>query len=352
VAATNAPQSQVSSATGATTNSGATLRSAGAGTIQSTATDTTSNTDFRRERPAPSAGTIAAINALQITVTYPNGGESLKVGNLLYIRWTHLLAPGTVFTADVSYDGGTTWTPTNVNSSTGSLAWTVSAAAATRARIRVRTADGSIADQSDADFTITPRTLAEVIASCILPGPANYLSYATPIGAQLRWNLVGGASGYTVARTDLGELPPAPLSASTAGYWHGALLESTYSYYLVAQYDQGCGATQVTISPNFGSAPNLSFLTNGLPAGSVRLTWMVMFPSYDTANMSGLHIEGAGLGLGGVDSPGRRVDNRVEGFVDLNNLRSGVQYWNLTKYWDTNQGRITRGPSSVSFQVP
>jgi hypothetical protein len=180
----------------------------------------------------------------------------------------------------------------------------VSASAAARARILVRTVDGSIADQSDADFTITPRTFSEVAASCILPGPVNRLSYATPIGAQLRWNPVSGASGYTVARFDLGELPPAPLSAATTGFWHAAALESTQSYYLVAQYDQGCGATQVSISPDFGGAPELRFLTNGLPAGSVRLTWMVIFPSYDTANMSGLHIEGAGLGLGGTRSEG------------------------------------------------
>lgn len=162
-AATNAPESQISAATGVTTTgSEPTLRPVGAGTIQSTTTETTSNTTLRRETAFPSAGAVSALNALAITVTYPNGGETLPIGTPINITWTHLLPSGTVFTADVSYDGGITWTPTQLNSSSGTLAWMVSGNAGTRTRVRMKTLDGATVDQSDADFTIAAASLRTI----------------------------------------------------------------------------------------------------------------------------------------------------------------------------------------------
>jgi hypothetical protein len=96
---------------------------------------------------------VAAALAL-VTVNYPNGGESLTIGSPIQIAWTNQLPAGTVFAADISYDGGATWLPIQNNSSSPPLAWTVAGPAGTRTRIRVRTLDGVNSDQSDADFTI------------------------------------------------------------------------------------------------------------------------------------------------------------------------------------------------------
>ena len=92
VPATNAPQSQISSATGTTTNSGATLRSAG-GTVSGIQTTDTSSTTTSREEFAgvKPAATVAAFNALQITVTYPNGGETVNAGTAIAIQWRQTL---------------------------------------------------------------------------------------------------------------------------------------------------------------------------------------------------------------------------------------------------------------------
>jgi len=154
-------QQQISSAaTGTTTTDPArTLRSAGAPTgIQAPAL--TSAGDITGGKKA--AGELVDRNglraALAITVSYPNGGETINVGTPITIRWTHLLPITARFTADVSYDGGATWTPTNSGTGTfdgtGRLDWTFSGNGSTRARVRVRTEDGTSSDQSDADFTI------------------------------------------------------------------------------------------------------------------------------------------------------------------------------------------------------
>jgi hypothetical protein len=107
-----------------------------------------------------------------LTLTYPNGGETVTSGQAIQITWTHRLDSAPRLSADISYDGGTTWLPTQVSSTgvvatsnTGVLTWTVSGPPGPRARIRVKgtsvTADGStgidVIDQSDADFTIVAR---------------------------------------------------------------------------------------------------------------------------------------------------------------------------------------------------
>jgi len=159
---TNTPQFQSSGATGTTTQSGTTLRSAG-GTvsgIQTTENSTTTTTTTRREEFGPArAGALAA---LALTITYPNGGETVAVGTPINITWTQLLPRETVFTADVSYDGGITWTPTQLNSSSGTLAWTVSGRGGAHTRVRVKTLDGASVDQSDADFTIAAASLRSI----------------------------------------------------------------------------------------------------------------------------------------------------------------------------------------------
>jgi len=121
--------------------------------------------------PAGGSGAARTIELQPaIRLDSPNGGETLTVGTATTIHWstgaldhiTSLVQSGTVFTADVSYDGGTTWVPTGLQSSTDTMTWTVSGPAIvgsspiTRARVRVRTVQESAADQSDADFTIVP----------------------------------------------------------------------------------------------------------------------------------------------------------------------------------------------------
>lgn len=88
-----------------------------------------------------------------ITVTAPNGGESLASGASTNITWSWTGSFTTV-NVDYSTNGGSSWT--NIVTGTandGSHAWTVPAVATTQGRVRV--SGGTATDQSNANFTIT-----------------------------------------------------------------------------------------------------------------------------------------------------------------------------------------------------
>jgi len=90
-----------------------------------------------------------------VTVTAPNGGETLIGGASTNITWS---STGTIANVALAYstNGGTSWT--TITSSTpndGSQAWTVPSTATTQGRVRVSDAtNAAINDQSNANFTI------------------------------------------------------------------------------------------------------------------------------------------------------------------------------------------------------
>lgn len=89
----------------------------------------------------------------QITVTFPNGGETLTGGGVATITWTWSGSFSTV-NIDYSTNGGSTWT--NIATGTandGSQAWTVPSTATTQGRVRV--SGGTATDMSNANFTIS-----------------------------------------------------------------------------------------------------------------------------------------------------------------------------------------------------
>lgn len=88
-----------------------------------------------------------------ITVTYPNGGETLTGGAAVNVTWS---TTGSITTVDIAYstDGGSTWT--NIVTGTandGTQSWTVPSTATTQGRVRV--SSGAVSDMSNANFTIS-----------------------------------------------------------------------------------------------------------------------------------------------------------------------------------------------------
>jgi hypothetical protein len=89
----------------------------------------------------------------QVTVTYPNGGETLTAGTSVNITWTSVGSFTTV-NLDYSTNGGSTWTNIATNTANdGTQAWTVPSTATTQGRVRV--SGGTATDMSNANFTIT-----------------------------------------------------------------------------------------------------------------------------------------------------------------------------------------------------
>ena len=89
----------------------------------------------------------------QVTVTYPNGGETLTAGSVATITWTW---SGSFTTVNIDYstNGGSTWTTiVSGTPNDGSHAWTVPSTATTQGRVRV--SGGTATDMSNANFTIS-----------------------------------------------------------------------------------------------------------------------------------------------------------------------------------------------------
>ncbi len=99
------------------------------------------------------AAVAGAPPAASVTVTYPNGGETLTAATSVNITWT---STGSISTVDIDYstNGGSTWTSIVTGTANdGSHAWTVPSTATTQGRVRVT--GGTATDMSNANFTIS-----------------------------------------------------------------------------------------------------------------------------------------------------------------------------------------------------
>jgi hypothetical protein len=94
--------------------------------------------------------------APSITVTAPNGGETLAIGATTNITWTSNAIPGSHVRIDLARESGvwkTIFKSTLV--AAGTKAWRVTGSATTTAQIRICSVEyPAICDTSDADFTI------------------------------------------------------------------------------------------------------------------------------------------------------------------------------------------------------
>lgn len=104
-----------------------------------------------------------------VQVTAPNGGESWAGGSARNVTWTSSGVANVKL--EYSLNGGSTWSVITASTaaSAGSYAWTVPNSATTNARVRVSDAAvATVNDVSDAAFTITTATPAQVILNEIL----------------------------------------------------------------------------------------------------------------------------------------------------------------------------------------
>jgi hypothetical protein len=98
---------------------------------------------------------VTASTARSVTVTAPNGGETLTAGSIAAITWTTTGSIANV-ALDYSTNAGSTWTQITASTpNDGAYDWTVPSAATTQGRIRARdAADAAVYDTSNGNFTI------------------------------------------------------------------------------------------------------------------------------------------------------------------------------------------------------
>ncbi|MHB9030352.1 MAG: GPI anchored serine-threonine rich family protein, partial [Candidatus Latescibacterota bacterium] len=109
-----------------------------------------------------SGNVFSVVNSF-ITLTAPNGGESIKAKSMVNITWT---SPGVdTVNIELSTNGGTSWVPvvSNVTGSTGSYLWQVPETLSQNCLIRISDAgNAALNDRSNAAFGITsasPRSI-------------------------------------------------------------------------------------------------------------------------------------------------------------------------------------------------
>jgi len=97
-----------------------------------------------------------------ITVTSPNGGETLYAGDSHTITWTSQnLSDNVKIEINRSYSGGAWETIIASTANDGSYSWTVTTPTTTAARVRISgVTQTTITDISNANFTIVQRTIA------------------------------------------------------------------------------------------------------------------------------------------------------------------------------------------------
>ncbi len=143
---------------------------------------------------------IVAPSNPTITVTQPNGGESLPNGSTITVQWTSSDVSGTV---DIAYTlnasaGTPIWADIATNEANdGSYDWTISASASADCKVRVVASDASASDLSDSVFEIVESGTTEITVESPNGGERILTQSATTIV----WSSVGVAGTVDISYT-------------------------------------------------------------------------------------------------------------------------------------------------------
>ena len=202
-----------------------------------------------------------------MTVTYPNGGETLVVLCDATITWTSTGGSPTV-DIEYSYNGGTNWIPIATGTpNDGSHVWSVPGFTSTQALVRITA--GSETDVSDAFFTIAavPPTVTYPNGGEILTagGTAN-ITWTAPAclsTVSLAYSTTGNPPWWSIASQTPNDgsyswtIPATPTTQARVQVYAGAAIDPSNGPFTI----QGVGVTY----PNGGEY---------LPSGTVAtITW-------------------------------------------------------------------------------
>jgi hypothetical protein len=193
--------------------------------------------------------------------------------------------------------------------------------------------------------------------ACQMAGPVIQSPVAvSPARASIQWGALPGATGYTVARNDVGLITPAPIQANT--FVHNAPFDYrvAYTYTVTAQYAVGCGTSRVTVTAPPPPTPTVVGVSaiNGNTAtrtGDVRIAWNL--PGSDA---TGYLVLGPGLPQNGREilAPTRATvptfdttfgartkDPAAVPFqIDISGVPAGTHTWLIAPFWNTPTGRV------------
>jgi len=124
----------------------------------------TADSDIVQQDVSDAVFSIVPATSSAITVTSPNGGESVTVGSAHEITWTTI---GTVGNVKIEYsiNSGANWTEIIASTAnTGSHMWTVPDDPSDNCKVRISEIDGEPLDVSDGEFCIVSPSTITVIS--------------------------------------------------------------------------------------------------------------------------------------------------------------------------------------------
>ncbi|MBI5218940.1 MAG: T9SS type A sorting domain-containing protein [Bacteroidia bacterium] len=189
--------------------------------------------------------------AATITVTAPNGGETLTGCNTMNITWNSVSTSNN-YTIDYTKDNGATWTTivSNYNTLSGTYAWTVPNVSSTQCKVKIKDfSSPTVMDESNTNFTIS-----QSVAATVTPGgPTTF------------------CAGNSVILTS---------SSSTGNVWspggqttQAITVSSTGSYYVVVT-SGSCSATSNTVNVTVNPLPGAPVASSNSPVmlnGTIQL---------------------------------------------------------------------------------
>jgi hypothetical protein len=195
----------------------------------------------------------------------------------------------------------------------------------------------------------TGPVLTAAVEECSLAGPAALqASNVTPGRARLAWNAAAGATGYMVARNDIGAVTPTPITA--LNFQHDYVLDSrvTYQYSVTAVYANGCGTSTIPVKAEALTAGDLHVTTGAgnlqSRRGRVTLIWRADWSRAELPSAFVVLGPGADQGVNVPPVPrptGELGAERDTGTfaVELDNVPEGQHTWRIAAAWDTPAGR-------------
>ncbi|MGD2092542.1 MAG: VCBS repeat-containing protein [Candidatus Aminicenantes bacterium] len=228
-----------------------------------------------------------------ITVTAPNGGESITGGSTFTITWTYT---GSIATVALAYttDNGANWNTIGTVLNTGSYSWNVPNVYSTQCRVRVRDATNTVvSDQSNNVFSIG--TFGAETATVLSPNGGEVFCIGRT--AAITWATTGLVGNMRIQYSTNNGASWKNIVASTAndGYylWNVPDDASTQCLVRVQEASDGdptdtsdalfsiaeCGATISITSPKGGEAwqvgaqHNITWVSGEKVGNSVKLQY-------------------------------------------------------------------------------
>ena len=247
--------------------------------------------------PAPTS----TPSGLWLTVTAPNGGEVMTVGNVYTITWQSSPNINSIMIGYSGCTGCLNWIVTGIPN-TGSYSWTVNVGNTSNTQFKIeiigyQTGVGSVTDYSDAPFTVLPAATPTFTSTSSTPSNTPTLaSTLTPTSTY-------AGPWIVTSNADDGQAVPANCPSASNCRLRDAILDTLSSSNKVITFAPGLSGQTITLSSSTLMAGSVTIDASGL-ASPIQISGnnavgVFQFSGAGNVILNNLIIENSG-GVGGA----------------------------------------------------